>query len=222
MSFVDVGANWGYFTLLAASLVGPGGRVFSLEPDPRLFATLEENVKRSKLSQVTVLKIAAADKACMLTLAGYNERDDNFGVSRVITKSNGQTSTFQVNADSLDRLLDRHELHSVDLMKMDIEGAEGFALAGLAKSLSEKRIRRLLLELHPQLLAEHGDTAANLMEQLQRFGYKPWTIDHSPSVTRRAAYKRSIDRGMLLRPLSSRESLDAWPHQLWLAPGTEL
>src|SRR5262249_13205461 len=47
MSFVDVGANWGYFTLLAAHLVGKGGRVISLEPDPRLFPILQRNVTRN-------------------------------------------------------------------------------------------------------------------------------------------------------------------------------
>src|SRR5579862_7639716 len=48
MNFVDVGANWGYFTLLSASLVGANGRVLSLEPDPRLFLMLSENVRRSR------------------------------------------------------------------------------------------------------------------------------------------------------------------------------
>lgn len=48
MNFVDVGANWGYFTLLAASLVGERGRVLSLEPDPRLFRKLSGNITRSR------------------------------------------------------------------------------------------------------------------------------------------------------------------------------
>src|SRR6266566_1848196 len=59
MSFVDVGANWGYFTLLAASLVGTNGRVLSLEPDPRLFSILRDNIVRSGLNQVTALQLAA-------------------------------------------------------------------------------------------------------------------------------------------------------------------
>ena len=46
MTFVDVGANWGYFTLVGAHLVGPSGRVISLEPEPRLFRLLVSNVAR--------------------------------------------------------------------------------------------------------------------------------------------------------------------------------
>lgn len=67
MSFVDIGANWGYFTLLAASLVGPDGIVLSLEPDPRLFPILQENLKRNHLDQVTALQVAAARDSGTLT-----------------------------------------------------------------------------------------------------------------------------------------------------------
>ena len=69
MTFVDVGANWGYFTLLAASLVGTTGRVLSLEPDPRLFSILQENVGRSGLDHVTPLQLAAAHQAGILSLS---------------------------------------------------------------------------------------------------------------------------------------------------------
>jgi FkbM family methyltransferase len=219
MSFVDVGANWGYFTLLAAQMVGHNGRVFSLEPDPRLFMALEYNVKLSQLSQVTALQIAAAHETTTLTLAGYSETGNNFGVSRIVDKPNGQTQVFQVKADSLDHLLEQHEFKSVDLVKMDIEGAEGLALLGLAKSLYEKRVKRLLLELHPRLLAEHGSTAAAVIALLHEAGYEAWTIDHSSTANRQAAYKGRQILNTLLKPLDPYKPLDEWPHQLWLAPG---
>jgi FkbM family methyltransferase len=221
MSFVDVGANWGYYTLLAASLVGAKGRVLSLEPDPRLFPILQENVTRSELHQVTVLQLAAADEPGILTLAGYAEEGDNYGISRIILNQDAQESIFQVNSDSLDRIFQRHELSSVDLVKMDIEGAEAFALAGLAESLAERKVKRLLLELHPVQLAEHGSGVGAVIQKLHDAGYRAWTIDHSPVATRRTAYKKEIDPMALLRPHNSSEAYDSWPHQLWLAPGVE-
>lgn len=221
MSFVDVGANWGYYTLLAASLVGETGRVLSLEPDPRLFPILQENVARSELRQVTVLQIAAAHEPGTLTLAGYAEDGDNYGISRITTRDGGDESVFQVSSDSLDRILRRHGLLSVDLMKMDIEGAETFAIAGLAESLAERKVKRLLLELHPVQLAEHGSTVAAIIQKLASAGYRAWTIDHSPMATRQSAYKREIDIHQLLRPHNSSEQYDAWPHQLWLAPDVD-
>src|SRR5688572_26355884 len=130
-SFVDVGANWGYFTLLASHLVGPQGRVLSLEPHPRLYARLQENLLRNHISHVKALPIAAADKPGRLTLAGYDENAGNFGLSSLGHRPKTPSQSFQVKSDSLDRILDAQRLDAVDLMKMDIEGAEAFALAGL-------------------------------------------------------------------------------------------
>jgi FkbM family methyltransferase len=221
MNFVDVGANWGYFTLLAANLVGPGGRVLGLEPDPRLFKILQENVRRSELDQVTVLPLAAADKAGVLTLAGYDEREENFGLSRIIAKSSDSQLTFQVSADTLDHVFAEHEMTAIDLLKMDIEGAEVFAFAGLIDSLAARRVKRLLLELHPRQLAEHGSHASAIIKQLHEAGYRAWTIDHSPAALRRAAYGGGESTNAWLHPFIAAAELDAWPHQLWLAPGIE-
>jgi FkbM family methyltransferase len=218
MSFVDVGANWGYFTLLAANLVGTTGRVLSLEPHPRLFSSLAANVARNDLDQVAVLQIAAANEPCTLSLAGYDENSDNYGVSRIVAESNGQQRMFRVAADSLDRILDDHAFAAVDLMKMDIEGGEAFAVKGLTKSLATHRIKRLLLELHPVQIAEHRSTVSDIVGALQKAGYIGWTIDHSPIATRRVAYQKRLKAETLLRPVDPSGQLDDWPHQLWLAP----
>lgn len=221
MSFVDVGGNWGYYTLLAAYLVGKRGRVVSLEPDPRLYAVLRENVVRNKLDQVTVLEVAAASGAGQLTLAGFDETCDNFGRSRVVNNSGARGRFFQVRSDSLDHILDEHKLDSIDLMKIDIEGSEGFALTGLANSLLNLRVKRLLLELHPSQLAEHGQSAGEVIKQLHDVHYCAWTIDFSRAVSRRAAYSKRLDAGALLRRLDTRAPLDVWPHLLWVMPGLE-
>ncbi len=220
MSFVDVGANWGYYTLLAASLVGARGRVLSLEPDPRLFPVLQENIARSRLHQVTALQLAAAHAPGTLALAGYAEDGGNYGISRIVSDRRDE-SVFEVNSDSLDNILREHGLLSIDLMKMDIEGAEAFAIAGLAESLSDRKVKRLILELHPIQLAEHGSAVSIVTEKLESAGYRAWTIDHSPAATRQTAYQKEVNVQALLRSLDSSEPYDAWPHQLWLAPGVE-
>jgi FkbM family methyltransferase len=221
MTFVDVGANWGYFTLLAATLVGPNGRVISIEPDPRLFSILEANVTSALLEQVTLTQLAAANEAGTLRLVGYSETGGNFGISRIAAESDEAEQVFQVKSDSLDHVLERQAVLSVDLMKMDIEGAEVFAIPGLEQSLAARKIKRLLLELHPIQLAEHGSTAWAVIEKLQSAGYRAWTIDHSPTATREASYKKEINVHALLRPFDSSSQYDAWPHQLWLAPGID-
>jgi FkbM family methyltransferase len=220
MTFVDVGANWGYFTLLAAHLVGKAGRVVSLEPDPRLFPILQESIVRNYLEQVTVLQVAAASEEGTLKLAGYNESGDNFGISRIVCEGE-QESTFDVIARPLDKLFDDLGLHTIDLLKMDIEGFEWYALSGLENSLSHLRIKRLLIELHPAEIAGHGQSLKEIIGQLRGFGYRPWQLDHSKAASRRAAYGKSQDLNHSLRPFDERAGLDDWPHLLWTMPGLE-
>ncbi|HEV7684546.1 MAG TPA: FkbM family methyltransferase [Pyrinomonadaceae bacterium] len=218
MTFVDVGANWGYFTLLAAGLVGRSGQVLALEPDPRLVKTLSDNVTRSGLEQVTVLPFAAGAEAGTLTLAGYDEREENFGLSRIIPNGNGSPQTFQVKADSLDNILAAQNVSEIDLLKMDIEGAEGLAIAGLQRSLAQHKVKRLLLELHPAQLVELGGHHQLITNQLQAAGYQGWNIDHSPTAIRRAAYHGVRDLAAWIHPFNPATELDPWTHQLWLAP----
>jgi FkbM family methyltransferase len=227
MTFVDVGGNWGYFTLLAAHLVGSGGRVIAFEPDPRLHRLLRDNIARNGLIRVTALEIAAAAEAGTLTMAGYEEGSDNYGLSRVVApKTNGDNGpalrTFMVPAKPIDAVLDELALDQVDLLKMDIEGAEEFALRGMREGLARHRYRRIILELHPALLLEHGRTAQDAFDLVRQAGYRAWRIDHSPETMRRVAYLDEPSVRELLRPVEAAGALDAWPHLLWLAPGVEL
>ena len=222
MTFVDVGANWGYFTMLAAHRVGRNGKVVSLEPDPRLFPVLMENIDANHLSQVTAFQTAAANQCGWLTLAGFDESGGNFGLSRVVGHSHGNDRQFRVGSQSLDEIFRQEDLGAVDLVKMDIEGAEGLALQGMQYFLANHLVRRLLLELHPAQLAELGQSAADLIEQLRQFGYQIWKIDHSERSNRWSAYQRHLDFKQVLMPLERGSALDHWPHLICHARGFEL
>jgi FkbM family methyltransferase len=217
-TFVDVGANWGYFTLLGAAAVGSTGRVVSLEPDPRLFARLRENVALNGLDRVECLEVAAGEAPGELVLEGYDEKQDNWGLSKLSSGgASGQGPRFTVATRPLDALLEKTE--RVDLLKMDIEGAEDVALRGMRDGLARGTYRRVLLELHPTLLAGRGSSVEAATEPLVRARYTPLRIDHSPEANRRAAYERAPRPADYLAPAEAGKPLDAWPHVLWLAPG---
>ena len=235
MVFADVGANWGYFTLLAAAKVGRLGRVISLEPDPRLFATLQSNVILNGLNQVELLQVAAAAETAILTLAGYDERCDNWGLSKLIERGapspylpqrSGEVkagaSTFGVVARPLDVLLDEQGIDQVDFLKMDIEGAEELALRGMGAGLVRHRYRRILLVVHPTILTDRGCSVSEVLRSLVQAGYRGWWIDHSWSVSRKAAYRRTFQPREFLQPFRATQPPDAWPHMLWLCPEVEL
>ena len=214
MTFVDVGANWGYFTLLAAHLVGPQGTVVAIEPDPRMFAKLEANVLRNGFRNVTLHPFAAAAADGHLPLQVYDEAAGNFGLSHLLPGST-DAGAVSVRIRPLDSVLDALGLGVVDLLKMDIEGAEGLALQGLARSLEARRVTSLLLELHPRALEAYETSLVEIFDLLTSAGYTSQIIDHSPKATRRVAYGQISDAGKLLRSYVPRETLDAWPHLLW-------
>jgi FkbM family methyltransferase len=208
---VDVGAHWGYFSLIAAARVGPSGRVLAVEADPRVFATLERTLDLNPGLNVEAVHVAAAAEPGTLVLNGYNERGDNWGISSLATPQGG--TAFNVTAEPLDVLLDRHEVGQVGLLKMDIEGAEVLALQGCKRFLRERRIRSLLLELHPPQIAALNSTVQDVVAGLREHGYYLWAVDHSLGTSRDTAYGRLRDPNALLRPLNG-GTLDSWPHVL--------
>jgi FkbM family methyltransferase len=220
-TFVDVGANWGYFTLAAAHAVGPSGRVVALEPDPRMFAELRGNLERNGIRNVTALSVAASDRAGQAALAGYAEADRNRGVSSLVAAPAGDAPSFAVRTEPLDGVLDGLGITSADLVKIDVEGAEELVVRGMARGLAAGRYRRVLVELHP---GQHPDPArlgATMYETMSGAGYRGGWIDTGPGAEREALYGRAAPVARL-RPITGGEALGPWPHQLWTLPGMEV
>ena len=214
-TIVDAGANWGYFSLVAAALCGPSGKVVALEPDPRHFEALTRNVSMNAFRHVEAVRAAAASTPGSLTLIGYDDDAANRGVSRVASEGDtgAEPRRFTVPAVTLDALTSG--LAVVDLVKIDVEGAEDLVLQGMQDGLASRRYGAVLLELHPALLKARGADPEACLRVLRDRGYQGWTIDGSPS-----AYRRAMDPGVpmerLLRPLDEWRA-SAWPHLLWRA-----
>lgn len=216
MTFVDVGANWGYFTLLAFDAVGPSGRVVSVEADPRAVEALRANLDANGLDSGRVFAVAAADRPGRLSMQDYAPGAGelgNFGLAQATTVTPGGRR-FEISARPLDDVLDEAGVERVDLLKMDIEGAEASAIEGLARRLGEGRVTRILLELHEYHLRDLGRSAAEVVSALSAHGYHGWRIDHSPGAHRRAVSAR-FNPALLLSPLNSGDALGTWPHVLW-------
>ena len=211
---IDAGANWGYFSLIAAALSGADGRVIALEPDPRQFEALSHNLSLNGFANVEPLQAAAAATAGELTLAGYDDGAANRGVSRVIGAADRDESSRRFTVPSLTIDAVTAAFATVDLVKIDVEGAEDLVLQGMQEGLASRRYRAILLELHPGLLRARGVDPESCVRLLRDRGYRGWTIDASA-----AAYRRAIDPASnvegLLRPLAKWRTA-AWPHLLWL------
>jgi FkbM family methyltransferase len=219
-TFVDVGANIGYFTLFAAARVGAAGRVVALEPHPQLAATLRQNVEMNALSTVRVMEVAAADAAGTAVLAGFSEDGGNWGVSSIVHGSAEGVPSFEVRCARLDDLLDEAGIREVDLVKVDVEGAEPRVLAGMRDGLRAGRYRRVMVELHPWEYADFAREFGEMAEEMRAAGYRGWLVNESVEAARRAYY--GAPAAPSLRPLDPASVTGTWPHVLWTLPGREI
>src|SRR3954468_13201672 len=167
MTFVDVGANWGYFTLLGAHLVGPDGRVVCVEADPAACRSLSANIAKNALSHVRIVAAAASDKPGVVMVQAYDDGRDGWSNAGVTLATSGTSRKLQIETKPLDMILDAAGVGHVDLLKMDIEGAESRALSGLQRHLATGVIDRIVLELHPMQLEVLGSSVTDVMSLLR-------------------------------------------------------
>jgi FkbM family methyltransferase len=168
--FVDLGANEGYFTIIAARLCGEAGRVISIEPQQRLHAVIKENIRLNKSPNAALVGAAIGDKPG--TAVMHLTASTNTGGSGFERRSSYPLPTQEVSMMTLEQLLDAQSASSVDLMKVDIEGFEYEALLGSPKVFEQHRIKALALELHPAILSARGKDSADITGMLTRCGYR--------------------------------------------------
>lgn len=137
-TIVDVGAGIGEDAVVFSRLVGPSGRVIAIEAHPGTFACLQGTIARSGLANVVAVQCAIADREGMLTMS-----DDSAHLANSMLKSG---SGVDVPAKTLDALLAELGIETVDLLKMNIEGAERPAMAGM--TASAPRIRNAAISCH--------------------------------------------------------------------------
>jgi len=166
MTVVDVGANVGYYTLLAASLVGVSGKVLAIEPSPYAYNRLQEAVASNQLSQVVTRQCALGSVEGEMTL--YSPPSDNHTPSMIFA---GQAGGIGVKVTSLDNCLQEWHGATVDLLKLDVEGFEPHVLAGASSALKSGRIRAILCEFNDWWLRRAGSSAEDLATLIEANGF---------------------------------------------------
>jgi len=182
--FVDVGANVGYYTLLASRLVGGEGRVVAIEPHPRLHATLTRNA--AGLPNVRLVRAAVWDREADLDL--FSDADGMSGQTTAIRDWAAKWQLHErvpVQALPLDTVLSSGEAAAARLVKIDVEGAEWQAAAGMTRLLADGRDDlEVTLEVSPGVLKSQGKTPDDLVAVFREHGFHPYRIEnrYDPSV----------------------------------------
>ncbi len=168
MTFVDVGANVGYYTLMAASLVGTEGQVLAFEPSPYAFGRLESAIKKNSLAQVHVAQVGLSDAAGELQLY-IRETIGNHTPSML---ANEGGTPINVPVQRLDDYLRAAGVDHVDLMKIDVEGFEPNVIRGAGGYLKTGKIRAILCEFNNYWLEANNIKPSRLYEEIIQQGYE--------------------------------------------------
>lgn len=173
---LDLGANIGYYTLLAAARVGTTGEVHAFEPVPENFLTLQANVQRNGWKNVIIQQLAVADGASENLTLYTREGAHNSGWASLARSLKYQNVPMEVAAITIDRYITERGLPHIALIKLDIEGAEPFALRGAATLLSSKSGPKVLCEINPFLLRQANSSPEELKGILTNYGYDLYEI----------------------------------------------
>lgn len=168
MTAVDIGANFGYFSLLLSGLVGESGKVFAFEPDSSAFKLLSRNIKENGIKNVFLVNKALSNKvgSAKLYLDKDNQGEMSLSLNNV-DKPRGYISVETITLDSYFVYLNER----VDFIKMDVQGAEGMVIDG-AKEILSKHKPKILFEFWPWGLNSLGFNPEKLLTDLINNGYK--------------------------------------------------
>jgi FkbM family methyltransferase len=193
---LDVGAGTGWETLFFSQMVGAEGRVISIEANPRVYFCLQKMCRRNKLDNVTLMNCAVAGEERVVNIS---DKED------YLTNEMLRNVGLPVLGRRLDEIIDTLNLGRVDLLKMNIEGAEGLAIKGMAKMI--QRTRHVCICCHDFLAAKRGQeelrTKSSVTAFLQQNGFaislretdhRPWVSDCVYGYNRLLAAHKSRDR----------------------------
>ncbi|HEX6386907.1 MAG TPA: FkbM family methyltransferase, partial [Anaerolineae bacterium] len=192
MVVLDVGAHVGYYALRCAQLVGQSGRVVAFEPHPRTFKVLSDNVRG--YGNVTPVQVALAETEgtaelhdyLIMSASGslhYDQSMIDLQRSRLAASDvapriahNFPVQTFTVRTMPADACLAELSIERVDVIKMDIEGAEVSALRGLRQTIGNSPGITLIMEYNPQALKAFGFRPEEALSEVRGLGFQQMQV----------------------------------------------
>ncbi|MFC1902778.1 FkbM family methyltransferase [Chloroflexota bacterium] len=158
---VDLGANMGYYTLLASRLIGEEGRVYAFEPETVNYGLLTKNIEINVYKNIIPAKKAVSNTTGTVRFS----IDERTSGEHRIRQHNYQEDTIEVESVTLDDFFHNEE-RPISVIKMDIEGAEMAALMGMRRIIRENENLKIFTEFNPLLIKEMGYGAEEFAHRL--------------------------------------------------------
>jgi FkbM family methyltransferase len=177
--FVDVGANVGYYSLLASKLVGAHGAVVAIEASPSIFSQLQTNLELNQVSNVRSVNAAASDHEGEAKI--FKGHQHNIGLTTVLSDTALEFEC-KVPAAPLAKILQPNEIERARIIKIDVEGAEASVVSGMRSIvMSGRNDLEIIVEVNPAALARQGITPESLLKPFLDIGYHPYEIENDYS-----------------------------------------
>ncbi|MDB5237427.1 MAG: FkbM family methyltransferase [Parcubacteria group bacterium] len=166
-TFLDIGANIGYFSLMAASL---GRNVIAFEPSKREVDRMERNIRLNGFSSIRLISEGISDKKEELVL--HLGQEFNPGQNSVVDVVNSKESEMTSYAP-LTSFLSEEELRGIRLCKIDVEGFELNVLLGMEECMPLLARSSFVIEITPKFLAKAGHSANDIYAFFEKYGFEP-------------------------------------------------
>jgi FkbM family methyltransferase len=176
--FIDVGANVGYHSLLAAHCVRKAGRVYAVEASPSIFRALSANIAQNDARHIAAFHCAAGAEFGEISI--YLHGDDNLGATTTLAalaQTRGAAVEATVPLKPLPDIVGPETLKRARMIKIDVEGAEWPVVCGFIRLLPEMSAD-ILVEINRTALAAQGLSIADFVAAFTRAGYQPWKIEN--------------------------------------------
>jgi len=166
-TFIDVGADFGWYTVIGAKAVGPTGRVIAFEPVPRNLEFLRRNVAANGCANAKIEPIALSNKSGKVTM---HLNRTNLG-NHSMLEARDRPDSIDVQAMTLDEYLKDYS-GKIALIKIDTEGAEGYILEGMRETLRKHPEMVIFMEFTPRWLQQSGYDPEAMLRQMCDQGYE--------------------------------------------------
>jgi len=170
----DIGANIGYYTAIAAEATGPEGLVLAFEPEPENFKFLKKTVVLNGFKNVECCEMGIADFEGRGKL--YLSTEGNMGDHRIYLSPEKRPG-IDIELTTLDNFLKKRGIAKLDVIKMDIQGAEGLAIRGMKETLKNSEKLKIFTEFWPTGIERTGLKPADFLYALARANFKIYNIN---------------------------------------------
>lgn len=174
-TFMDIGANVGFYTLLSASIVGDKGRVIAIEPNPKTFDKMKKTIERNGLKNILALNIGLGRQESEVELY-FNSSTGNDSATMV---AHGPSESVRVKVLTLDEVAKQHGIDRVAYVKIDVDGFEPEVFAGALGLLKAGKIRALQSEFSDVWLRKNNSSPDSVHRFLTDVGFHD--VDGNPT-----------------------------------------